>query len=213
VHGRAAAAVCARWIGCPPAIDREGFIQMFSTKRLGLLLAALLAATMSFGIITSGAWFTDSDTVAVTATSGEIDIEANPVSFSVDDLMPGTWSAPQEITVYNTANSTTAVKYRITADPGTESVAGFFDALQVRIVQMHCGSSSPANTPVEGALSALSATNADSTHPAGLPINYTHCYDVSFGLLSTAGNVFQDQTATFDLVIDATQPENPGFSE
>lgn len=186
---------------------------MFSTKRLGLLLAALLVATMSLGIVTSGAWFTDSDTVAVTATAGGLDIEANPVSFTVDDLMPGAWSAPQEITIYNTANSTTAVKYRITDDFQSETVAGFFNKIRVRIVQVHCGGSSEANTPVEVALSSLNVTSLDSTHSGGLPVNWTHCYHVQFSLATNTNNTFQNASATFDLVIDATQPENPGWSQ
>ncbi len=186
---------------------------MFSTKRLGLLLAALLVATMSLGIVTSGAWFTDTDTVAVTATAGDLDIEANPVSFSVDDLMPGVWSAPQEITIYNTANSTTAVKYRITDAAGTESVAGFFNKIRVRIVQLHCGSTSEANAPVEVALSNLNLTNATSTHPSGLPVNWTHCYSLQFSLATNTGDAFKDASASFDIVIDATQPENPGWSQ
>jgi hypothetical protein len=185
---------------------------MLSTKRLGLLLAALLTATMTFGVVTSGAWFTDSDSVAVTATSGEIDIQANPVSFSVDNLLPGVWSPREEITIYNTANSTVAVKYRLTDLFGTQSVGGFYDQIQVRVIHKFCGGIDHS-TVYEGALNALEVTSATSISPAGLGVNITHCYIVQFALPTTAGNAFQDQDATFDLVFDATQPENPGWSQ
>ena len=112
---------------------------MISTKRLSMLLVTLVVSTMLLGVVTSAAWFTDSDSVAVTATSGAVDIEANPLNFSVDDLMPGVWSAPTEITIYNTANSTTAVKFRITDQFGTESIAGLYDLLYVRVNQRFCG--------------------------------------------------------------------------
>lgn len=185
---------------------------MLSTKRLGLLLAALLTLTMTLGVVTSGAWFTDSDAVAVTATSGEIDIEANPVSFSVDNLLPGVWSPRQEITIYNTANSTTAVKYRLTDAFGSQTIGGFYDQIYVRVISKFCGGAD-ASTPYEGLLKDLEVTSATSVSPSGLGINITHCYDVQFALSTSAGNGYQDQGATFDLVFDATQPENPGWSQ
>lgn len=185
---------------------------MFSTKRLGLLLAALLTATMTLGIVTSGAWFTDSDAVAVTATSGAIDIEANPVSFSVDDILPGVWSDREEITIYNTANSTTPVKYRLTDDKTSESTSGFYNRIWIRVTSKFCGGADHQQV-YEGQLRDLEITNATSVSPSGLGINITHCYDVQFKLVDDAGNEWQNQSAAFDLVFDATQPENPGWGE
>jgi hypothetical protein len=185
---------------------------MLSTKRLGLLLAALLTATMAFGVVSSGAWFTDSDEVAVTATSGTIDIEANPVSFAVTNLMPGVWSPRQEVSIFNTPSSTVAVKYRLTDAFGTQTVAGFYDQIMVRVTHKHCGGID-IGVVYDGLLANLMVTNATSIHPAGLPVNWTHCYIVEFKLADSAGNTFQSETATFDLVFDATQPENPGWSQ
>jgi hypothetical protein len=184
-------------------------------KRATLFLAVLTVGILAYGAIGSAAWFTDSDSVAVTATSGVVDIEGNPVSFTADDLMPGVWSAPTEITIYNTGNSTTAVKFRITDQFGTESYAGFYDQIWVRLNQRFCGGIESTQV-YEGLLKDLEHTNASATNPnwtAGLPINITACYYVRFALASTAGNVFQNRTATFDLVIDATQPENPGWAQ
>jgi len=184
-------------------------------KPLMGVLALSVAGIMVYGVVGSAAWFTDSDQVAVTATSGAVDIEGNPASFAVNDLMPGVWSGPTEISIYNTLNSTTAVKYRITDDFGTESVAGLYDKLYIRLNQRFCGGIESTQV-YEGLLKDLEHTNAQTVNPdwtAGLPDNTTACYYVRFALASDAGNVFQNQTATFDLVFDATQPENPGWAE
>jgi hypothetical protein len=188
---------------------------MFSTKRLGLLFAALLVGTMSLGIITSGAWFTDSDTVAVTATSGEIEIQSNELEpFTVTNLLPGVWTDNFDMNVYNTAESTTAVKYRITA-AATGGSSDLYNAILVRVKHTHCTGADRGTWPVvfEGPVSTFSVNSIDHAISDSLGINITHCYGFEFSLPTTAGNAYQELSATFNLVTDATQPENPGWSE
>lgn len=188
---------------------------MFSTKRLGLLLAALLVATMSFGVITSGAWFTDTDTVAVTATSGQIDIQSNELEpFTMTNLLPGVWTDNFDMNVYNTAASTTAIKYRIT-DQFTGGSGPLFNELLVRVKHTFCTSSDRGTWPVvwEGQLQNLDVNSIDHAISDTLGINISHCYGLEFSLPTTAGNAFQNLSTTFNIVTDATQPENPGWSQ
>jgi hypothetical protein len=191
---------------------------MFSTKRLGLLFAALLVATMSLGIITSGAWFTDTDSVAVTATSGEIEVVwngPNSNGFSVSDLMPqnGFANSPKHaLEIYNTGTSTSAVKFRVTDLLTSESVAGFYAQLYVHVEEIDCGATSVVRVAYSGLLQDLEFTSIGAKYDP-LPVNFTDCYTFQFALSQFAGNEFQNQTAAFDLVLDATQPENPGWGE
>jgi hypothetical protein len=178
---------------------------MFSTKRLGLLLAALLAVTMSFGIVTSGAWFTDTDTVAVTATSGGIDVEwsgPNSSGFTAEDLMPADSfeDAPKtNLSIYNTGSSTTAVKYRVTDSMTGESYPSFYSQIWVRVAEVHCGPNNETGVvPYVGPLADLSFTSAVAKYDP-LGINFTACYTFQFVLAQTAGNEFQNRTATFNL--------------
>lgn len=192
---------------------------MFSTKRLGLLLAALLVATMSLGIVTSGAWFTDSDTVAVTATSGGIEVQwsgPNADGFTASNLMPanGFDNAPKTpLNIYNTGSSDSAVKYRVTDSFTSESVTGFYSQLWVRVAEIHCGTTNETGVvPYTGPLSDLEFTSAGAKYDP-LGINFTACYTFQIALSQFAGNEFQNQSADFNLALDATQPENPGWSE
>lgn len=194
--------------------ERDSF-STFSTKRLGLLLAALLVGTLSLGIITSGAWFTDVDTVGVTATSGEIEIQSNELQpFTVSNLLPGVWTDNDDLNVYNTASSTTAVKYRITA-AATGGSGALYDAILVRVKHTHCSGADRGTWPVvfEGPLSTFSVNSIDHAISDTLGINITHCYAFEFSLPTTAGNAYQSLSTSFDLVTDATQPEDPGWSE
>jgi hypothetical protein len=170
---------------------------------------------MVYGAVGSAAWFTDGDTIAVTATSGRIDIEGNPASFTVSNLLPGVWTGPTEITIYNTGNSTTAVKFRLTDGFVSQSLGGFYDLIWVQVNQRFCGGIESTQV-YQGLLKDLLHTSLDTVSPdwtGGLPINITACYYLRFALDSGAGNAFQSQTATFNLVIDATQPQNPGWSQ
>ncbi len=182
-------------------------------KTLVAAFALAMLAVMAFGTVGSAAWFSDSDHVAVTATSGNIDVQAHPTSFTVSNLMPGVWSGPYEFEVYNTALSTVPVKYRVTDEFVSESQTGFYNKIRVRVNQIYCGGSEITPSIQEAALTSLSFTNTQNPGPfaGGLPINYTACYNVYFELASNTTNAYENQTANFNLHVDATQVENPGW--
>ena len=208
-------------------------------KILFLLMALALLSVAAFGIVGSAAWFTDDATVPISATGATLDIRAEVapagidnsaipnglvkyydptgVEIELDDLAPGVYSDKYMISVQNkgTPASTLAVKYRYTASK-TTSTPGFWNALNVRVEYGACVDYNlgfVAGVIYDGALKDLTFTNADNPYHSGnnLAPNNTHCYRFAFYLDETAGNDLQGGNATFDIVIDATQPENLGW--
>jgi hypothetical protein len=203
-------------------------------KALYLLLALGLLAVAAFGVVGSAAWFTDGATVPISATGATLDIRAEvgppggPVTYydptgvalSVDNLAPGALSDKVMISVQNKGNpaSTLDVKYRYRS-LYTASSPGFWDALNVQVEYGACGGFNLSYVMptfiYDGPVENLSFTSVDNDYNTGdyLPVNNTHCYRFAFYLDETAGNGLQGGSATFDVVIDATQPENPGWAE
>lgn len=204
-------------------------------KALYLLLALGLLAVAAFGVIGSAAWFTDGATVPISATGATLDIRAEvgppggPMTYydptgvvlSVDNLAPGALSDKIMISVQNKGNpaSTLDVKYRYTASK-TASLPdpGFWSALNVQVEYGACVGYDLGFVKgliYDGPLANLNFTSMENDYHSGnpLPVNSTHCYRFAFYLDETAGNELQGGSATFDIVIDATQPENPGWAE
>lgn len=198
-------------------------------KFLVALAGLLLLAVMAFGVIGSAAWFTDQSTVPVSATSGKLDIRAEVgppggsqtwydptgVPLAVSDLAPGVYAAGNTwmISVQNkpAADATLAVKYRYR----TAFVSGNADLWNNTWVKAETGfcvanNISSPTTVYEGLVNAMAFTNADAGKGI-LPVNTTHCYRFSFKLADAAGNALQGKSVVFNVVIDATQPENPGW--
>jgi hypothetical protein len=46
-----------------------------------------------------------------------------------------------------------------------------------------------------------------------LGVNITHVYAYEFKLAESAGNIYQNANATFTVTFNATQTNNPGWSE
>ena len=141
------------------------------------------------------------------------------VALSVDNLAPGALSDKVMISVQNKGNpaSTLDVKYRYRS-LYTASTPGFWDALKVQVEYGACVGydlGSVQGLIYDGPVETLSFTSMANSYHSGnpLPVNSTHCYRFAFYLDETAGNGLQGGSATFDIVIDATQPENPGWAE
>lgn len=200
-------------------------------KVLFLVMAIALLSVAAFGVVGSAAWFSDDATVPISATGATLDIRAEVgppggpmtwydptgVTLEVEDLAPGALSDKTMISVQNkpAVDSSLAVKYRYTSSK-TSSTPGFWAALNVQVEYGACVSNDlgfVAGLIYDGPLSGLEFTNADNTYHGGsaLPVNYTHCYRFAFYLDETAGNDLQGGSAMFDIVVDATQPENPGW--
>ncbi len=186
-------------------------------KPLVFVFALALTAVMAYGAIGSAAWFTSSDTVAVTATSGKVHVTADPTDFTVSNLMPGVWTDAYMVQIHNEPDSTVPVKYRVMDEFVSQTVAGFYDQILVKVNQWYCGVNGPEITPAtyQGLLENLVFTNANgpTLFTTGLPINTTACYNLYFKLLDATPNTFQSQTAHFNLDVDATQLENPGWAQ
>jgi len=194
------------------------------------LAGSLLLAVMAFGVIGSGAWFTDQSVVPISAASSKLDIRAEVgkqgggttmydptgVALPVASLAPGVYDPGNTwmINVQNkpTADSTLSVKYRFTA--GYVSGSGpLWDSTVVKVEKGFCVAVNTISSPTtvyEGPVKNLSFTNADASKP-NLDPNNTHCYRFSFKLPDAAGNSLQGLAGVFNIVIDATQPENPGW--
>ena len=210
-------------------------------RTLLLLLALVVFAVGAVGVVGSAAWFTDQSTVPVSATGAELDIRAEVgppgeaqnwydptgVTLNIAKLAPGAIDEDQKymISVQNkpAVDSDLAVKYRYTSKK-VSSTSGFWANLYVQVEAGPCVSNdlgNPIQIIYDGLLKDLSFVNDDNTwytetNSAGdkvLPVNFTHCYRFGFYLDELAGNELQDGAATFDIVIDATQPENPGWAQ
>ena len=190
-------------------------------KLLGALGVAAVGV-MGLGLTSTGAWFTDQETASVDDASGEVDISLNGAvakGVTVGNLMPGVEEGPYELKVYN-SGSTVPVKYRITTDNLVSDQAApsaLMDVLKVRLVHGFCDGAYPGGVnptfEVTKSVANLKFLSSDSIAPAGLDLNITHCFALYFSLPGSAGNDYQGTEGSFDIVVDATQLENPGFNE
>lgn len=186
-------------------------------RMLTALLAGSLLGVMAFGAIGSGAWFTDTVTTPTnTVASAFLDIESPYATpFSITGLLPGEWTDPFVFAIRNLPGSTEA-KYRF-YDEKVATDPGFYS--QIQVVVGHTFPGTPGNwcdtNPVwEGPLQDLDIDSVTYAIADALPAgDNTHDYHLCFGLPTTAGNQFQSNTASFNLVAVATQPDNPGWSE
>lgn len=98
-------------------------------RRLAASVAVLAAAVGTLGAVSSGAWFTDSDTIGGnTFTTGTVQLDASPASaaFNVSNMAPGD-VVYREITVANSGSL--ALRYAVTQSVGTgdTALAGVLD--------------------------------------------------------------------------------------
>lgn len=189
-----------------------------------LVIVVAVAAVAS---VATYAYFTASDTVSGnTASAGSIKVKLNPGTgttfpMQIANLQPGVWTTnPFKVEVYNknTPESTMAVKYKMSAVNPTETVVNFYSKIWVRAATSNCISSppnwtlTPSLVKYEGPLSGFNVDSSQAISPT-LNVNISHCWQLSFALASDTGNGFQGASSTFGLKLDATQPENPGWTE
>lgn len=183
---------------------------------------AMVALTGALTIGAARAYFTDQETVSFAMDAAKVNIKINGVAsvpITLGNLQPGIWSPQQKLEVYNqnTPLSTVSVKYRFQDLFGSQSVAGLYDKLNVRVRHTFAGTPNPGSWPVvyNGPLKDLlvDSTVTPGMVAASLGVNITHVFYFDFELDTTAGNTFQGSNATFSLVFDATQTNNPGWTE
>lgn len=193
------------------------------------LFSILLVAGLAVGI--TRAYFTEQEKIDENQLyAGKVNIDLrgggaagmkvllDTTQYFKGGLVPGLYDpALFEVDVYNQGHgvSTIPVKYRFTSQFVSESVGGYWDLLWVKVHHYYAGTADPAGWPVvyTGLLKNLSVNSIDHAIADYLDPNITHVYYFEYGLDSTAGNVYQGANAQFNIVVDATQWNNPGWTE
>ncbi|MHC1716741.1 MAG: SipW-dependent-type signal peptide-containing protein [Candidatus Dojkabacteria bacterium] len=194
---------------------------LFSVLALGVVSVLAISATR--------AYFTDTATVAGNSIqTGTVDVTLSTsgttlVPLTVNNILPG-WVS-QAYTVRSTNTGTVPLKYAWSA-AYTGGDGTLYNTLDVRMEDdAFCAGTQlwqkypvPAN-PVSGPFTAspdgdpLSGLSFIPTSYLNLNVGAVGCTRFTFTLPVTAGNILQGKTTQFNLVIHATQVDNPGFSE
>jgi len=190
------------------------------------LMMIALVGTLAVG--STKAWFTDQEIVNNTLAAGKLNVDltgpdAGGITIALDTaqtfeggLRPGKIEGPYQIGIYNRGHgqSTMPVKYKWNVNYTGGSKA-LFDLLNVRVRDGNCDwmTTNPGGIVTRYGWARLN--NMADVTPAisQLGVNITRCTWFEFQLDSTAGNVLQGKSTQFELVLDATQPENSGWSE
>ncbi len=182
------------------------------------IIAAMTVTTIG----ATRAYFSSQDTITGnTLGAGKLKVilradSGSTVPINIANMAPGIWSSLTNIGVENpnTPDSTMPLKYRFYDQKTSESVGGFYDKIWVRV--RHTWAGTPGTWPIvwEGKLKDLyidSPTYSITAPTGGLNVWNTHVYQLEFKLDEGASNTYQGQSATFDLVVYATQVNNPGW--
>jgi len=193
-----------------------------------LMVVGLVALMVGSGF---AAWFTDQETVQNDFAAGLLNIDltgdgSTGVTMALPDttaggtgqqggMAPGVTEGPYYINVFNKPNnaSTLPVKYRFRGQKTGGSMA-FFDKLWVKVQHGNCVEGGISNKYVvyEGWLKNLYFDSSQAIS-AQLDPNISHCYEFLFTLHKSAENDLQGKAVEFELVVDATQTDNPGWAE
>ena len=142
---------------------------------------------------------------------------------SISGLAPGVWkynvgdsfdSTVHNLPLLHIQNTgTLTFKYKIYPAFVSQSVGGYWELLHIRVYRAE-GSSNTYVKKWEGLLKDMD-TNVGSfmSGVGNLDPGSSHDWRFDIGLDSTANNTYQGATSTFNFVVDATQPENPGWTE
>jgi hypothetical protein len=181
----------------------------------------MVLAVMAIGAIGSAAWFTDQDTATATASAATLDMHISVPStktFTFTNMAPGTTEPLERFKIYN-QGSTIPIQYRFDA-VNTGGSLDLYNKLTVEVKQGNCVSGGDEMDPDHVVYSGLlknmpllySMDPANAVVGGGIMgVNNTHCWGLTFGLHSSAGNDLQGDTTTFNVVVDATQVENTSW--
>jgi hypothetical protein len=206
---------------------------MFSVKKLSVALSAVVAGTLAFGMMGTGAWFTYSDQSPThTAAAARLHVDMRndggylgTNSYTFAKMAPGVWTVanPTDIAPLTTSlnvfnDGDLAVKYRLSAVYDNGDIP-MFNTLVMRVYPaLYGGTNPPTGTCTAAPTGAvlwqgdLSAFN-DGAFVNTLPAGNSAKFCMNFALPTTAGNYYQLKTTNFHFVVDATQTDNPGWSE
>lgn len=155
--------------------------------------------------------FSDTETVeANTFSAGEVDIEIRGEGSGAQNfegMAPGAWTDPVEYNIYNLSYSL-PVTYGFNASKVSQTEAGMYGNINVRVRHTYAGTDNPESWPVvyEGSLKNMEISSSDSISEV-LGTNITHVYYLEYQLDSGAGNQYQGDSVSFDLNFNATQAD------
>lgn len=182
------------------------------TKKIMLSITLAALIVMVFGVITSGAWFTDS------VASNEIQIKLGVLAprvvaapFTISNAAPGIPGPEQTVEIFNDGESTLAVKYKIS--PAYDGGSGdLYNNLWVKVERpVWNGTAWTREQVYNGWLRDLSINPANSPSTARLGVGESHKFFFTYTPNKDLGNEYQGLSTTLHLVFDATQVENPGW--
>lgn len=195
-----------------------------------ILMSLLMVAVAGVATISAtGAYFTaQGSSINNTAAAGTVillpGLNSGPI-MNISNLAPGLYK-------YNVGDSFDSLlpgnnlpmlhvqnmgsldfKYRIYPVFSSQTVGGYWELLWVRVYRAE-GASNTYVKKWEGLLKDMD-TNVGSFMPGvgNLSSGSSHDWRFDIGLDSTANNTYQGASATFSIVVDATQTNNPGWTE
>ena len=197
---------------------------LFGILSLGLVAIVAIGATR--------AYFTDREVLGNTIETAKLNVNLTGpgvtyVPILIDGhlqggLLPGTTIGEYTMTVYNRGHgqSTVPVKYAWSA-AYTGGSQELFDRMEVKVRKGNCDWFDDAwFTEPQGIVTDLAGDyfiplNTLTLLPteSNLGVNITNCTWFWFRLDPSAGNEFQGKNTQFNLVLDATQVDNPGWTE
>jgi len=188
-----------------------------------ILIAALSIGAMSFGLVTSGAWFTDS--AAATGAiliSGSLDLHVTGGPLRANDLEPSEeYNLLGEFCAENTGSTT--LKYRGRFESPEPISHDLLNYLNMRVERRDNGwkllqeifGTPPVAT--EGLPFYFKTPEQDPSVQihyivtGSLPPGERDCYRLSVRLDTDTPDEVQGKSVQFFLHLEATQPENPGW--
>lgn len=150
---------------------------------------------------------------------------ASPV-INVNTLEPGKWvydvTSPYSgtamlfgsLSVINPGSNPNGLhlKYRFSPQLVSQTVAGFYDLLWIRVYRAE-GSSTNFVLKWEGLLKNMMIDPSMVAEMADVAPGSGHDWRFDVGLDSSAGNAYQSASATINFVFEATQVDNPGWTQ
>lgn len=147
-------------------------------------------------------------------------VDTQNLPFKFEKLSPGE-CAEDQLNIFNHGDSI-QMKYRFYFTPKSGNPLPYdkirFEAYKCDYFgpspESHCASW--PSTPTEsGFLKDFAGADASSSiiSPANLGVNSSHVWKFKLCLDESAGNAYQNKSATFDLTSQGTQVTNPGWSE
>lgn len=188
---------------------------------------AMIALVGSLAIGATKAWFTDQATVHNSLAAGKLDVDlrganAGGITISLDTtqyfkggMAPGVEYGPYEIAVYNKGwgMSTLPVKYSWTANR-TGGNEDMYNLLNVKVRDGNCDWINASWFVGQGYIYQGKLKDMGRVVPnVVLNPNITRCTWFYFQLDPTANNSLQGASSQFNLVLDATQPENSEWTQ